>query len=218
MPIPVPGCFTKYEGASDEAQSSSTQEADFSIPPEAAITALRGYLRHRETLVQSAVTHIQRMQKALVQMNLQLHLVVTDITGVTGMRILRDIVAGQTDPHRLAKHRDHRCQSSEAEIAAALTGNYRPEHLFALKQNLELFDAFQLQIQTCDVAIESHLQLLAQRSRRAVPGYRARRRRESLSRLRKRTSRRQNIGRDRTSGVAAVTRVVSNNTNALPSP
>ena len=93
--------------------------------------------------------------KPLVQMNLQLHLVVTDITGVTGMRILRDIVAGQTDPHRLAKHRDHRCQSSEAEIAAALTGNYRPEHLFALKQNLELFDAFQLQIQTCDVAIES---------------------------------------------------------------
>ncbi len=135
-----------------------------SFRPEAAITALRGYLRHRETLVQSAVTHIQRMQKALVQMNLQLHLVVTDITGVTGMRILRDIVAGQTDPHRLAKHRDHRCQSSEAEIAAALTGNYRPEHLFALKQNLELFDAFQLQIQTCDVAIESHLQLLAQRS------------------------------------------------------
>ena len=74
-----------------------------SFRPEAAITALRGYLRHRETLVQSAVTHIQRMQKALVQMNLQLHLVVTDITGVTGMRILRDIVAGQTDPHRLAK-------------------------------------------------------------------------------------------------------------------
>ena len=101
------------------------------------------------------------MQKALVQMNLQLHLVVTDITGVTGMRILRDIVAGQTDPRRLARHRDPRCQSSEAEIAAALTGNYRPEHLFALKQNLELFDAFQLQIQTCDVAIESHLQLLA---------------------------------------------------------
>ena len=74
-----------------------------SFRPEAAITALRGYLRHRETLVQSAVTHIQRMQKALVQMNLQLHLVVTDITGVTGMRILRDIVAGQTDPHRVGK-------------------------------------------------------------------------------------------------------------------
>ena len=78
-----------------------------SFRPEAAITALRGYLRHRETLVQSAVTHIQRMQKALVQMNLQLHLVVTDITGVTGMRILRDIVAGQTDG-QLAKS-IHRC-------------------------------------------------------------------------------------------------------------
>ena len=140
-----------------------------SFRPEAAITALRGYLRHRETLVQSAVSHIQRMQKALVQMNLQLHLVVSDITGVTGMRILRDIVAGQTDPHQLAKHRDHRCRASETEVAAALTGNYRPEHLFALKQNLELFDAFHLKLQSCDAAIESHLQLLAQRSTPSTP-------------------------------------------------
>jgi transposase len=135
-----------------------------SFRPEAAITVLRGYLRHRETLVQSAATHVQRMQKALVQMNLQLHLVVTDITGVTGMRILRDIVAGKTDARGLARHRDHRCQSSEAEIAAALTGNYRPEHLFALKQNLELLDTFRLQIQSCDAAIEAHLQRLAQSS------------------------------------------------------
>jgi len=85
------------------------------------------------------------------------------------MRILRDIVAGQTDPHQLAKHRDHRCRASEAEVAAALTGNYRPEHLFALKQNLELFDAFHLKLQSCDAAIESHLQLLAQRSTPSTP-------------------------------------------------
>ena len=97
-----------------------------SFRPTAAIAALRAYLRHRETLVQSAATHVQRMQKALVQMNLQLSTVISDITGVTGLRIVRDIVAGQTDPRALAQHRDARCQTSEADIMAALTGHYRP--------------------------------------------------------------------------------------------
>ena len=114
-----------------------------SFRPTAAIAALRAYLRHRETLVQSAATHVQRMQKALVQMNLQLPVVISDITGVTGLRIVRDIIAGQTDPHALAQHRDYRCQASEAKITAALTGHYRPEHIFVLQQNLELFDADQ---------------------------------------------------------------------------
>jgi hypothetical protein len=103
------------------------------------------------------------MQKALVQMNLQLPLVVSDITGVTGLRILRDIVAGQTDPHHLAQHRDYRCRATVAEIVAALTGHYRPEHVFVLRQNLELFDQCQQQIAACDTAIEAHLgQLTAQ--------------------------------------------------------
>ena len=100
-----------------------------SFRPTAAIVALRAYLRHRHTLVDSAGIYTQRMQKALVQMNLQLPLVVSDITGVTGLRIVRDIVAGQRDPHQLAAHRDYRCHASQAEIAAALTGHYRPEHL-----------------------------------------------------------------------------------------
>jgi len=120
-----------------------------SFRPADAIVRLRAYLRHRQTLVESAGTYIQRMQKALVQMNLQLPLVVSDITGVTGLRILRDIVAGHHDPHRLAEHRDHRCHASKSEIIAALTGNYRPEHLFVLKQNLELFDACQAQLASC---------------------------------------------------------------------
>jgi transposase len=132
-----------------------------SFRPTAAIAALRAYLRHRETLVQSAATHVQRMQKALVQMNLQLPVVISDITGVTGLRILRDIIAGQTDPHALAQHRDHRCQASEAEITAALTGHYRPEHVFVLQQNLELFDAYQRQMAACDAAIEAHVHTLA---------------------------------------------------------
>jgi len=132
-----------------------------SFRPTAAIAALRAYLRHRETLVQSAATHAQRMQKALVQMNLQLPVVISDITGVTGLRIVRDIVAGRTDPHALAQHRDHRCQASAAEITAALTGHYRPEHVFVLQQNLELFDAYQRQLAACDAAIEAHVQTLA---------------------------------------------------------
>jgi len=132
-----------------------------SFRPTAAIAALRAYLRHRETLVQSAATHVQRMQKALVQMNLQLSVVISDVTGVTGLRILRDIVAGRTDPHALAQHRDHRCQASEAEITAALTGHYRPEHVFVLQQNLELFDAYQRQLAACDAAIEAHVHTLA---------------------------------------------------------
>jgi transposase len=141
-----------------------------SFRPTAAIASLRAYLRHRETLVQSAATHIQRMQKALVQMNLQLHLVVSDITGVTGLKIVRDIVAGQTSPHELAQHRDYRCSASEAEIVAALTGNYRPEHIFVLKQNLELFDTYQRQLTACDAAIQTQLQgLAAESANRAAP-------------------------------------------------
>jgi transposase len=132
-----------------------------SFRPTDAIVALRAYLRHRQTVIESASTYIQRMQKALVQMNLQLPLVVSDITGVTGLRILRNIVAGHRDPTRLAEHRDPRCRASKTEIIAALTGNYRPEHLFVLQQNLELFDACQAQLLACDRAIDAQVQTLS---------------------------------------------------------
>lgn len=131
-----------------------------SFRPTDTMVALRGYLRHRQTLVESSGTYTQRMQKALVQMNVQLPVVVSDITGVTGLRILRDLVAGQHDPVRLAEHRDHRCRASKAEIIAALTGNYRPEHLFVLRQNLELFDMCQAQLTACDRAIEAQMQAM----------------------------------------------------------
>ena len=131
-----------------------------SFRPTDAIVALRAYLRHRHTLIESAGMYIQRMQKALVQMNLQLPLVVSDITGVTGLRILRDIVAGRRDPVQLAEHRDPRLRASKADIIAALTGNYRAEHLFVLQQNLALFDTCQAQLAACDHAIEAHLQTL----------------------------------------------------------
>jgi transposase len=141
-----------------------------SFRPAEAIVALRGYLRHRATLVESASAHVQRMQKALVQMNLQLPLVVSDITGLTGLRILRDIVAGQRDPQHLAQHRDHRCHASPSELVAALTGHYRPEHVFVLQQNLELYDTYQRQLTACDTAVEAHLaQLVAAAPPPATP-------------------------------------------------
>jgi len=132
-----------------------------SFRPADAIVALRGYMRHRDTLVDSMSAVIQRMQKALLQMNVQLPQVITDITGKTGLAIVRDIVAGRTDPEQLAQHRDARCHASEREFVAALTGNYRPEHVFVLKQNLELFEIHQSKLADCDAAVEAHLKQLA---------------------------------------------------------
>jgi transposase len=134
-----------------------------SFRPTAAIVTLRTYMRHRHTLVELAAMHVQRMQKALVQMNLQLPFVISDITGQTGLRIMRAIVAGEHDPAQLATFRDRRCRATPAEITAALTGHYRPELLFALQQNLELYDACERQIEACDRAIEAHVRQLTTR-------------------------------------------------------
>jgi transposase len=132
-----------------------------SFRPAAAIVALRSYVRHRQTLIETAATCIHRMQKALTQMNLQLHHVLSDLTGVTGMAIVRDILAGVRDPRALAAHRYGGCKASEQEIAAALTGNYRPEYLFVLGQNFAAFEFQQRQIAECDQAIEAQLASLA---------------------------------------------------------
>jgi transposase len=128
-----------------------------SFRPTARIAAIRTLIRHRESLVEEAASHIQRMQKALILMNLQLHNVISDITGATGLAILRDIVDGQTDPHVLARHRDYRCKASKEEIAASLTGHYRQEHLFVLSQSLELYDVYQTKIRLCDGEIETRI-------------------------------------------------------------
>ena len=128
-----------------------------SFRPDDQVCVLRSYLRHRDTLIKSASTHILRMQKALTEMNLQLHRVISDITGTTGMRILRAIVAGERNPQVLAAMKDRRIKASPDEIAAALTGDYRAEHLFILKQELQLYEIYQQQIATCDVEIEQLL-------------------------------------------------------------
>ena len=133
-----------------------------SFRPSGEIVVLRSYVRHRQTLVEATATCINRMQKALTQMNLKLQHVLSDITGATGMAIVRDILAGVRDPFRLAAHRHGGCKASEQEIIAALTGNYRAEHLFALRQNFEIFEFYQRQIADCDKAIEAQLTNLAQ--------------------------------------------------------
>lgn len=132
-----------------------------SFRPAAAIVPLRSYMRERAILVEEAAARIQRMQKALTQMNVMLHTVISDITGATGLKIVRSIVAGQCNPELLAAHRDSRCQASREEIVAALSGNYREEHLFSLRQNLAAYHFHLEQIAQCDAAIEALLKALA---------------------------------------------------------
>ena len=133
-----------------------------SFRPQAEIAGLRAYLRQRERLLDYAAAHIQHMQKALTQMNLQLYHVVSDITGVTGMSIIRAIVAGERDPDVLASHRERGCHASVKTMCQALVGNYREEHIFALTQALELYDVYQTKVTTCDEQIQAILTRLKQ--------------------------------------------------------
>jgi len=129
---------------------------------------LRAYLRQRERLLDYAAAHIQHMQKALTQMNLQLHHVVTDITGVTGLRIIRALVAGERDPDVLASYRDRRCHAPAETVRAALVGNDREEHIFALAQALELYDLYQEKVAACDARIKAVLDRLQATAARPV--------------------------------------------------
>lgn len=104
-----------------------------SFRPAEQVVVLRSYLRQRQMLIRYAGQHVQHMQKALEQMNVKLAEVVNDITGRTGMKIIQAILRGERDPQRLAKLRNDKCKRTEAEIALALQGSWRVEHLFALK-------------------------------------------------------------------------------------
>ncbi len=139
-----------------------------SFRPQGELAVLRAYLRQRERLLDYAASHIQHMQKALTQMNLLLHHVVSDITGVTGMRIVRAVIVGERDPAVLSALRDMRCKASDEAIRQALTGNCREEHLFALAQALELYDAYQAKVAACDVRIEAALRRLRETAAKPV--------------------------------------------------
>jgi len=125
--------------------------------PTEQVCTLRAYVRQRMNLVRYAASHIQHMQKALSQMNLQLANVVADIAGVTGMRIIKAILAGERDALVLARLRDARCKNDESTIARSLQGNFRPEHLFSLKQAVALYEFYQSQIAECDRQILDQL-------------------------------------------------------------
>ena len=125
--------------------------------PAKDIASLRSYWRQREGIVDSCSRQVLLMHKALEQMNVQLHKAVSDVTGQTGMRILRAIVSGERDVHALARLRDRRVKATEEEVARALEGTYREEHMFALTQALEAFDFFQQQLMACDQALERYL-------------------------------------------------------------
>jgi len=135
-----------------------------SFRPEEQMSILRSYLRQRTLLVSYASHHIQHIQKALEQMNVKLKQVIRDITGTTGMRIIRAILAGERKPEKLAQLRDPRCKNDIKTIAKSLHGNWRPEHLFLLQQSIELFDFYQKQIADCDLKIEQHLANFEDRS------------------------------------------------------
>ena len=125
-----------------------------SFRPQGDLVALRTLLRHRSQLVEHRSPHIQHLQKALLQMNVQLSQAVTDVTGMTGLKIIRAILAGEREPQTLAALREPGCKKSAEEIGKALTGTWREEQLFILKQSMMLYDFYTEQIQACDLEIE----------------------------------------------------------------
>jgi transposase len=135
-----------------------------SFRPPDSVLALRAYWRQRQTQVRYASSHVQHMQKALEQMNVKLTGVVSDITGLTGISIIEAILEGERDPIKLAKLRDERCKHSEEDIALALEGTWRPEHLFELRQAYALYRFHHQQITECDQQVQTELAKFANRA------------------------------------------------------
>lgn len=133
-----------------------------SFRPDREISALRSYLRLRERRRENSAAHIQRMQKALSHMNLQLHHVVADVAGVTGMRIIRAIVVCERSPSVLAVMSDTRCKAGIYAIEAALVCNYQPEYIFGLAQALAMKDSYHALLPICDQQIAQVLIKLSQ--------------------------------------------------------
>src|SRR4026209_1228690 len=129
-----------------------------SFRPEHAVCEIRSLMRHRDNLVQLACVHVQHMQKSLDQMNLQIHHVISDITGVPGLAIVDVIVAGNTVPQELAKLSDYRIKASIETVTKSLVGDYRPEHIFTLKQSLTAYRHYQQLIADCDQEVQRRVQ------------------------------------------------------------
>ncbi len=150
----VPGRKTDVKDCQWLQQLHSYGLLSGSFRPKDQICKLRTFTRQRDRLTKSAAIHINRMQEALNEMNIQLHHVISDITGVTGMNIIKAIIAGERDPNRLVAFRDYRIKNESETIIKALEGDYRREHLVVLKQELEIYEFYLKQINECDKAIE----------------------------------------------------------------
>jgi transposase len=165
----VPGRKTDVQDCQWLQYLHSVGLLNASFRPPAAICAVRALARHRDSLVQSGCEHLLRVQKALDQMNVQLHHAVTDITGLTGLAILDAILAGERDAQKLAQRRDRRCKKTVTEIAAALHGDWRAEHLFTLRQSLAAWRYHQTLIAECDAELAAQLASLGNQAETAVP-------------------------------------------------
>ncbi len=152
----VPGRKTDVQDCAWLQQLHSYGLLHGSFIPDQLISELRGYMRQRDNLVKGTAVHIQRMQKALTQMNLQLHKVISDITGETGLRIIEAILAGERNPLKLAQLRGGRIHKGEEAIAQALVGNYRADHLFSLRQEHDLYLHYKTKILECDQQVLDH--------------------------------------------------------------
>jgi transposase len=140
-----------------------------SFQPPTEIRTLRTYWRQRAEHVRGAATCVQRMQKALTQMNLQLANVISDLSGVTGQKIVRAIVAGERDPRKLAAHSDPRIHASQDEIAKSLEGNWRVELVFVLQQEVDMYDTYQRRIAECDQQLQKHLATFVNKPNQGQP-------------------------------------------------
>jgi hypothetical protein len=150
----VPGRKSDIEDAKWIQTLHSYGLLESSFRPQADLVALRTMLRHRSQLLEHRAPHVQYMQKALLQMNVQLSQALSDVMGETRRAIIRAIVAGERTPQLLAAFREPNCKKSEEEIGKALTGNWREEHLFVLKQSLALYDFYTQQLEACDEEID----------------------------------------------------------------
>lgn len=153
----VPGRKTDVKDSQWLQYLHSVGLLDNSYRPEQEVCSIRSLLRHRDNLVKMASGHVQHIQKALTQMNIQLHNVISDITGQTGLKIIDSILSGNHNPKKLATLKNKRIKASKATIVKSLTGDYRSEHLFTLRQSLESYRFYQNQISMCDVEIERAL-------------------------------------------------------------
>jgi transposase len=152
-----------------------------SFRPADDVVLLRSYVRQRAMLISYAGQHVQHIQKALEEMNIKLTEVVSDVLGVTGLAILQAILGGERDARQLAKLRQAQCRRTEAEIARALQGNWRDDHLFALGQALKLYEFYHVQLRDCDSRIEAQLRTFADRSAGKQLEPRTRRRRRKAN-------------------------------------